>query len=148
MSYSLECVLDAYTSVSPWTSGREIFISDMKGWTDTTSIVRILKINSGEISTGKVFFSNYKDIGIYMEYGELQADEVIHEFQEVSLSLPNNLTWQLVELDNNGEEKWQPDDEYDELQFSYNPQKQCIEKIIMGEETLVQKLKSDCRFCQ
>jgi hypothetical protein len=146
-NYSLECVLDSYILQNAIKDNSILFLSDMKGWSDSTSIIRVLRIQEEGILTGKLLFSKYKNIRMYMESGELQQDSIKLYLNSPNSSINSQLNLELVEINGGATSVTPPKEEFNELQFIYNPNKKCVESIIMGGDKLEQMIRYDCRMC-
>ena len=145
----LEFILNSYFSEFSIERGSEIFISDMKGWTDSTSIVRILNIDSKDIESGKIYSTEYKGNKVYLEYGNLKDNMITLDYSNYEFSIPNKLNWKIIELNNKEDDGITPPEQFDEVQIIYNPTKNCFEESdMMGRLKFKERIKSQFGFCK
>lgn len=147
----LECLLDNYISAFSIDENTTIFISNMKGWTDSTSVIRLLSFqDEKESSHIGILQSTYKKIDILLEDGKLLDSEIVLNKDNIERSIPNNLKWEKVIQNKSikNDSKITPPEEFDEIQLAYNPSKKCFEKLILTHSNFKKKFESNCNLCK
>lgn len=144
----LECILDAYIMEFNMKLGKEIFISDMMGWSETSSILRIMTVKSEILNSGNILSSKYKNLIILLEHGELKNNRIILDLNMDRISVPNNLNWSLMELQGSWNKDNPSPEEFDEVQIVYNRDKHCIENTnMMGRVKFKEYIRVRCGIC-
>jgi len=145
----LECILDIYISEYTPEKSKKIFISEMAGWTDSTSIIRILSLNQRNANTNNTFYSKYQGIEIYFEYGYLFNKKIEFDYSNSDKLLSNNLEWKRTRGKVSEEiKKLTITEDFDEIQLFYHSDRKCIiGSPEMGQYNFKRLINLNCGFC-
>lgn len=140
----LECLLDAYQEFFDVPRNQELYVTEVIGWTDSTSIIHIKTISHRRLD-GEHWLSVYRGFKVCLLQGYFDQGEVVYFFDRKSL-LPNNMQWEKVFLhsidDTNG--LIPTPESFDEIQIVYNRKKKCVEGELLYGEFIEAKIAGDC----
>jgi len=123
----LESILDVYVDYFEIQETEGIFINQISGWTDSTCIIRILRMNANSIPDHEVNESKYRGIRIF----NLVSSNDDTQIDLRKSIIPSKIIWSKTEK---GKSKLNIDsienpENFDEIQVIYNPTKRCIANI-------------------
>lgn len=143
----LECILNNYINNFNLSKGDIISMNYKIDWTDSTSIAVISNNRFKENKEKDMFLSSsYKDIKIYLLINNQKGVDVK---SNLDFLISNNLVWKVEKGNGNKKTDYKLNDygELNDIQVVYNLDKNCIQKIIVGPENLMNKIYDTCSIC-
>ena len=148
----LESLLDNYISEGMVDKGCSVLVIETKGWSDTTSIIRILSTEKENIILKNIYKAKYKGIDIYFEYRvfkSIGSGEVL-SISKTQEAISNNLNWKRVTLKSSVKKN---DDHvffehFNEIQFLYHSKRKCIFRMDYLVNKQINQIVSPCFECK
>jgi len=134
----LECILD---SVDVDVSEMDIVVSQIDGWTDTTSLISIIyHSESINISIASDLKGRYRGSDIYFSHRNIDTLD-----KRTYKKIPNQISWEYFKPKEFDEEWIPPPYEPIVIRVEYDIKRGCIKGVIRGKGYVADDILSKCK---